>query len=72
VLHGSRTSIDPSFVIAGLDPAIHDEAQRMTSVRSQVLRGLMDAPVKPGHDAECVVSVLGEACGPAHNSGSNR
>jgi hypothetical protein len=43
-------------VIAGLDPAIHDEAQRATSVRSWPLHGLMDARVKPAHDAECVVT----------------
>jgi hypothetical protein len=39
-------------VIAGLDPAIHDEVQRATSLRSDPLHGLMDARVKPGHDAE--------------------
>ena len=42
------------FVMAGLDPAIHDEALRMTFVRSSPLHGLMDARVKPAHDAECV------------------
>jgi hypothetical protein len=31
------------FVIAGLDPAIHDEAQLTLTVR-------MDARVEPGHD----------------------
>jgi hypothetical protein len=31
------------LVIAGLDPAIHDEAQRTLSVS-------MDARVEPGHD----------------------
>jgi hypothetical protein len=53
-------------VIAGLDPAIHDEAQRVTSVRPYPLHGLMDARVigersdavlrtaMPAHDAECV------------------
>jgi len=34
------------------DPAIHDEAQQVTSVRFQPLRGLMDARVKPAHDAQ--------------------
>jgi hypothetical protein len=35
--------LDPFFVIAGLDPAIHDEVQRTTTVS-------MDARVKPGHE----------------------
>src|SRR5436190_1533614 len=39
------------------DPATHDEAQRVTYVRSWPLRGLMDARVKPAHDAECVGSL---------------
>jgi len=38
-------------VIAGLDPAIHDEEPRAKSVRLNPLRCLMDARVKPGHDA---------------------
>jgi hypothetical protein len=41
-------------VVAGLDPATHDEAPRATSVLFELLRGLMDARVKPAHDAECV------------------
>ena len=45
-------------VIAGLDPAIHDDAQRVKSVRSQPLHGLMDARIKSAHDAEYVESLL--------------
>ena len=55
-----------TFVIAGhsrtkdgvaslaYDAAIHDEEQRVTSVQFSRLHGLMDARVKPAHDAECV------------------
>ena len=39
---------ESKFVIAGLDPAIHEAAP--TTVRLSSLRGLMDARVKPGHD----------------------
>src|SRR5215208_3575884 len=41
-----------SVVIAGLDPAIHDESQWATAVRFSALRFIMDARVKPAHDAE--------------------
>ena len=44
-------------VFAGLDPAIHDEVQRVISVHAQPLHGLMDARVKPAHDAEFVGSL---------------
>jgi hypothetical protein len=54
----------PLRVIAGLDPAIHDEVQRMTSVRPWPLRGLMDARVKPAHDAQCVESLRPQTAPP--------
>jgi hypothetical protein len=39
--------------MAGLDPAIHDAAQRRQSyVRLRTRRCLMDARVKPAHDSE--------------------
>jgi hypothetical protein len=39
--------------MAGLDPAIHDEAQRAWEfVTRPVGRFIMDARVKPAHDAE--------------------
>src|SRR4029079_2977236 len=42
----------PSAVIAGLDPTIHDESQRSwTYVNLARRRVIMDARVKPGHDA---------------------
>jgi hypothetical protein len=44
-------------VVAGLDPATHDEVQQITSVRSFPLHGIMDARVKPAHDAECMESL---------------
>jgi hypothetical protein len=37
-------------VIAGLDPAIHDESPRMQIARFLVLQFNMDARVKPAHD----------------------
>jgi hypothetical protein len=40
----------PLNVIAGLDPAIHDGAQRAKSVRPWPLKSFMDARVKPAHD----------------------
>jgi hypothetical protein len=41
----------PFGVIAGLDPAIHVESQQNPSVRLRHWHGLMDARVKPAHDA---------------------
>jgi hypothetical protein len=42
-----------SAVIAGLDPAIHEEdRQAMTLVSISKGRFIMDARVKPAHDAE--------------------
>jgi hypothetical protein len=50
-----RDALTSPRVFAGLDPAIHDEAQRVTSVQFWRQHGLMDARVKkPAHDAECV------------------
>jgi hypothetical protein len=43
-----------SAVMAGLDPAIHETSRRMRAVRFPALRFIMDARVKPAHDAECV------------------
>jgi len=45
------------LVIAGLDPAIHDEVQRATSKRSYPLHRIMDARVKPAHDAQYVAAI---------------
>ena len=40
------------LVIAGLDPAIHDELQQQESVQLRKRHLIMDARVKPGHDVE--------------------
>jgi hypothetical protein len=40
-----------SFVIAGLDPAIHESGHADKPQGSAVRDGFMDARVKPGHDA---------------------
>jgi len=37
-------------VIAGLDPAIHENVPRMPFLRVSSRRHLMDARVKPAHD----------------------
>jgi len=39
---------DALRVIAGLDPAIHEDGPRVETVRFRSLRGLMDARIKPG------------------------
>src|ERR1041385_2342568 len=46
-----RRDADASPVIAGLDPAIHEAVQQ---IHKDVARGtfIMDARVKPAHDAE--------------------
>ena len=44
-------------VIAGLDPAIHEAAQQTwNSIGFIWGTSLMDARVKPAHDAECVAT----------------
>jgi hypothetical protein len=43
-------------VIAGLDPAIHDEVRRMQLVRFSVQKRIMDARVKPAHDRGEVIA----------------
>ena len=45
-------------VIAGLDPAIHDESQQRNQYCLCMAHLIMDARVKPAHDAECVVPPL--------------
>jgi hypothetical protein len=39
-------------VIAGLDPAIHDEQAKIKTVRPDARPRFMDGRVKPGHDAD--------------------
>jgi hypothetical protein len=39
-----------SRVIAGLDPAIHDDARQIQFVRFAQPQLIMDARVKPAHD----------------------
>jgi hypothetical protein len=39
-----------SAVIAGLDPAIHDDVLLTSAVRFALRRGFMDPRVKPGGD----------------------
>jgi hypothetical protein len=47
--------VPPTIVITGLDPVIHEAARRIQPyVSPSVKRGIMDARVKPGHDAENV------------------
>jgi hypothetical protein len=41
-----------NVVMAGLDPAIHDDSLREATVRLNLSRRLMDARVKPAHDVE--------------------
>jgi hypothetical protein len=41
-------------VIAGLDPAIHGERLLMKTLLLHSRRSVMDARVKPGHDADRV------------------
>jgi hypothetical protein len=43
-----------SAVIAGLDPAIHDESQQQNKYYLHARDGIIDARVKPAHDAQCV------------------
>jgi hypothetical protein len=44
-----------SVVIAGLDPAIHDETRHtMIYERLSALKFIMDGRVKPGHDSGVV------------------
>jgi hypothetical protein len=44
-------------VIAGLDPAIHEASQQVQPYIGLQLRiFIMDARVKPGHDAQCVAT----------------
>jgi hypothetical protein len=45
-LTACRDALTSPRVFAGLDPAIHDEAQRVTSVQFWRLHRLMDARVK--------------------------
>jgi hypothetical protein len=40
------------------DPAIHDDVRRIPTVRFPALRLIMDARVKPAHDAEGVARAL--------------
>jgi len=47
--HRRTTSL--SAVIAGLDPAIHEAPQAIRVARVLNLRLIMDARVKPAHDA---------------------
>jgi hypothetical protein len=48
-----------SAVIAGLDPAIHDEFQHVVKVVMFSMWGfIMDARVKPAHDAETLVRLV--------------
>jgi hypothetical protein len=45
--------VNLSVVIAGLDPAIHDDARRKCPyVRLSLLPLIMDARVKPAHDEQ--------------------
>ncbi len=48
--HRSITGL--SAVIAGLDPAIHEASQAIKVARILDLRLIMDARVKPAHDAQ--------------------
>jgi hypothetical protein len=48
-----------STVIAGLDPAIHDEVQHaMKLVSFSAGQLIMDARVKPAHDAEILAKAV--------------
>jgi hypothetical protein len=48
-----------TVVIAGLDPAIHVEVQHgVMFVISCLGRPIMDARVKPGHDAELLARLV--------------
>ena len=49
IRHRRTTSL--SAVIAGLDPAIHEAPQAIRVARVLDLRLIMDARVKPAHDA---------------------
>jgi hypothetical protein len=46
-------------VIAGLDLAIHDGLQRQNQYGLRRRSRIMDARVKPAHDAESVVHTIG-------------
>jgi hypothetical protein len=52
-----------SVVIAGLDPAIHEALQGVQPEGWNSSGWIMDAGVKPGHDAECVVALEEIAAG---------
>jgi len=55
-VHGRPTS---SLSIAGLDLAIHDGLQRQNQYGLRRRSRIMDARVKPAHDAESVVHTIG-------------
>ena len=48
---GPGRTISLSTVIAGLDPEIHEAPQAIRVARVLNLRLIMDARVKPAHDA---------------------
>ncbi len=45
-----RSAQTSEFVIAGLDPAIHDDVRKIKTGRFIPPTGFMDGRVKPGHD----------------------
>ena len=53
----SLRRISTRGVIAGLDPAIHEDVQRTHTARLLFARHRVDARVKPGHDTAFVASV---------------
>jgi hypothetical protein len=53
------TRATPFAVIAGLDPSIHAVVQPgRTSVSLSGGRAIMDARIKPGHDAEFLAKLV--------------
>jgi hypothetical protein len=46
----------PTAVIAGLDPAIHDEPPRPSTVKFDAPMAFMDGRVKPGHDLDRLIA----------------
>jgi hypothetical protein len=61
-VRGTFLPTAPSDVMRGLDPRIHDEAQRAKFLRLSLGCCLMDGRVKPGHDGgEALLTSKGAA-----------